>query len=408
MKKIIYSLIAIVAMTACSSTDEPARQAEADTPPFSAKYLTEDEAVKMAQSALIEFGFSKGSRSNGTANVSLYRSHASRSAESDTAFYIVNFTNGGFAVVAADKAIGNPVFGVGPGQFEVSSENGTSDYMETVALYAVIRPPVGPTKPNGPLPLQPADSIPRGIIIDGDFGNYFQLDPQKSFTTECTKYTNTDWGQEHPYNFHCPNWCLVGCGPLTVGQLMTYYKKPSSLEGHSFNWDLMLSSRKLTDDSPYSQIDMTALMLRLIGKIVRTSYGFDQSFTDIRNVLAFFHNYGYSSAYFTTNTYTFMNQLSNHGPFLMTANTNLGYGHAWVVDGYRHIHEEYDEYDSNKRLIGGCTKDLYYFRMNWGENGCSNGYFRIDNKLEVTYTDEDSNSSTTIYNGFEGIVGLTK
>jgi hypothetical protein len=172
-----------------------------------------------------------------------------------------------------------------------------------------------------------------------------------------------EWGQGPPYNANCPvvtstacpngvpsDWggrYLVGCVPLAIGEIIKYHIdkgwKPNVIQSQFGN--------------------SIAAFLADIGDQVYVEYGCSGSgaYSLISVIPAFFH-YGYTNdiwQYFSPVAVE-ASLLSGY-PVYIRGNTPSGppdynAGHAWVIDGQ-------------------TEGDYYYFHMNWGWYGLSNGYF---------------------------------
>lgn len=387
MKKLLLSLIALVAMAACTSTDEPPIKEAPDT---SSKYLTSQEAVALAQKALVQFGVATPSRSYRTAQVELFNNPRSRTAATDTTFYIVNFTDGGFALVAADKTAPVPVFGFsGEGSFEYSEDNGTSDYVQ-YALGGIIplQPGGGGGGKPGTLPLKPADQNCPGMRVEDENGSYCRLFKRTVIDTLSVTLP-TKWGQGSPYNLYakscqscgCPS--EAGCVPVAIGQLCAYYKKQISVDGNYMDWNMVLDSPVLTINTPSNRILPVAKLLRQLGDTCHTSYHcalHDGSGTTPNGALDGLRWAGFQFVDYTFNFMDAVNQMNSYGPTFMAGNVKNDphKGHAWVTDGYIKQEKVYEtHYSANHLPMGEESEIEYYLHMNWGWNGVSDGYFFV-------------------------------
>lgn len=374
MKKFIYSLIAIVAMTACSSTDEPARQAEADNPSVSAKYLTEDEAVKVAQSALVEFGFIKSSRTYSSAEVSLFENESSRTTNSDTTYYVVNFSNGGFAIVSAYKNANTPVLAIsGNGRFSKEKNPASVEYLSTLASAGI---GIGGVRP---WPVQP-DTI---VNIED---MYFEK--ENTTTVDINQFVPTKWDQGNPYNKFCPlvgdpaRKAWVGCVAVAVGQILAKHRAPTSINGHDLNWDKMLagpSANDLTDEG----VDYVARLLREVGILCNMNYGVNGSGSNYYNAWLALKEMGFTESKTSNNKDAALESLKLHGPVYMKAHDLSNGGHAWVMDGYQEVETVwYAVYPKSNRRIKDSSSITKYAHMNWGWGGYGDGYYVFKDQLQ--------------------------
>lgn len=393
MKKILYSLIVLLTMVACSSADEPLMK---DGDATTSKYLTSQEAVAVAQKALVQFGLATPSRSYRTANVELFYNPHSRSTATDTTFYIVNFTDGGFALVAADKTASVPVFGFsGEGSFEYSEENGTSDYINAVIDGLLTLNPGGGVGKPGTLPLKPADQNCPGLRVEDENGSYCKL--YKRIEIDTLNLTlPTNWGQGYPYNSglpkcgHCNSTYWVGCAPLAIGQLCAKYRKYLVVDGVYMNWNNILEHPTLNANSSSECISMVGTLLRKIGETCSSAYGcpiVSGTGTSQDKALQGLRSYGFQYAEYTYNFMDAVNQMQSNGPTYMRADVrNETSGHAWVTDGYLKEDKIYEIHYSNHLPMSEEVETSYYFHMNWGWDGSSNGYYYIGSDVSPNMT----------------------
>ena len=67
-----------------------------------------------------------------------------------------------------------------------------------------------------------------------------------SLWTNISPMLNTRWGQHAPYNKFCftstGEQAVTGCLAIAVAQIAAYYQHPTSFNGHSYDWDAILSA----------------------------------------------------------------------------------------------------------------------------------------------------------------------
>lgn len=288
--------------------------------------------------------------------------------ESDkTICYVINFENGGFVILSADKRtypiiaqsesniftfdidnyppglvnwIDNTVYKVKKiRELNLPQESEIKDVWDN--LYYRTAPPPDDNGETG------------GDEEDGDCENtHIFVGPLLS----------TQWDQYDPYNDaipsrNCPNdpegKPRVGCIPLAMGQVMKYHEFPNT-----YNWDLMQDNAGSTE---------TARLLYDVGKSVVMIYGCENSGTQIwRITTAFKEDFGYSSAVLSDyNHNTVISELNYGLPVIMGATVLDGFGgHVWVCDGYLRTYF--------------CSSGAGYLSLHmvWGmEDAGYNGYY---------------------------------
>lgn len=202
---------------------------------------------------------------------------------------------------------------------------------------------------------------------------------------------NNQWNQTKYYNDKCPadatgnsvygGHAAVGCGAIVMGQVMRYWQYPETGTGsHSYssNYGTLSANfgattyrydnmpyRLVTTSHPDSCVDAISTLLYHCGVAVDMRYGPDASVANSNNMVAALSTY---FRYPTTVQYVERGSMSstnwlNHikeeldegAPFMYGGSGNYG-GHVWTCDGYR---------------------DDDYLHFNWGWGGQQNGYFAI-------------------------------
>lgn len=202
------------------------------------------------------------------------------------------------------------------------------------------------------------------------------------------------WGQDYPYNEHCPTTVnatthnLTGCVATALSQIMYYYKYPakgtgvfeSGNKGGSYminfdrqiiNWNDFMNS--------YPQVKTMGININPIAELMSVNamavssrfdmYSTASNYLAARSILV--NHWGYDPCCkFIKNTNisatcsVILDELENHRPVLLS-----GGHHAYICDGYR---------------------DGFY-HLNLGWRGAANGYYRIlldDNLKDVILNDE--------------------
>ena len=195
------------------------------------------------------------------------------------------------------------------------------------------------------------------------------------------------WHQGCLYNSLCPemqgpcNHAEAGCVAVAMGQIMHYWKYPSSGWGSNFyyNQGIQLSANfgnttydwshmpdSLTDNSSEAEVEAVATLLYHCGVAVRMRYsvtGSNANLSDAADALMRYFDYTRQLRQEKKNNYdeeTWKNMLKDNlnqqRPILYSGFGSVG--HAFVCDGY----------DDN---------GLFHFNWGWGGNG--DGYFTIGN-----------------------------
>lgn len=396
------AFVAWTVATGCSSalTDEPLQSILPPTAEsISSRYLTPTQAGEIAAGFMESLGSGPASTrtsSHSVASVSLMGALTkTRASEADTTFYVVNFKDGGYSVVAAEKDLENHVY--------VYSETGTVTYpmhpvMEDYLVKVAEEIPTAPKrnssgnstngiarKPTNPDTLVLAEGI---VEI---FGVRYITRAGSSHNSK-GPLVKTKWGQEDPYNYFCPSIyggtkALAGCVPVAIGQICGYHNWPTQLDGYTFNWNEMLSTPTKADITDSGAYD-TAKLLRILGDKSKVIYGILESGTTTENAIECLKEIGYPNVKIVSySTSICLSHLTNYGPLYMRGNLNEDCinspipfeheGHAWVVDGYDSCSYYIDYYrEDNGEFFRRDYGDGYtYLHFNLGWDGNGDGFY---------------------------------
>ena len=215
------------------------------------------------------------------------------------------------------------------------------------------------------------------------------LAPMRAPFTPVENLIQTEWGQEDPYNFLCPQdgkrKMPTGCVATAMAQIFYYLRYPAQGHGDGsykigntgspiampiqgvYDYDLMSASykgKKLTDEERLP----VATLMRDLGYSCRMSYGTGGSGA-LSNYAAqgLVNNFDYDSLalhayhreYFTTEEWMglIQEELRQCRPFYYAASDPKEGGHAFVFSGI----------DAEGRVY-----------VNWGWSGLGNGYYNVE------------------------------
>ena len=203
---------------------------------------------------------------------------------------------------------------------------------------------------------------------------------------------NNKWNQTIYYNDLCPadatgaptygGHAAVGCGALVMGQVMRYWRFPTTGTGsHSYNSNYGTLSanfgattyhyENMPDqltfaNHPDSCVEAIATLLYHCGVAVNMNYGPAASVANSNRIVSALSQYfrfpttiqyiergNLSSAVWLN---YLKNELDEGAPFMYGGSGNYG-GHVWICDGYQ---------DDN------------FFHFNWGWGGQQNGFYALN------------------------------
>lgn len=258
------------------------------------------------------------------------------------------------------------------------------------------------------------------VIVDNNHNSYKKTDVllpySRSISNVVEPLITSTWGQSGGYS---PNFTYnkatplvnakdrapVGCVAVAFGQVLNYYQFPKQGIGYSkycstgkpayscsdgtiveadfrsgFDWSNM--TNKLTYSSSTAQVDAVSKLLLYVGASVNARYTKDGAFAQIANPSVF---NGFRRSFKMTEVakvnksdYSdsewealIKNEIINQRPVVLFGeDSNIGAGHAYIVDGI----------DKNG-----------YVHVNWGWNGSANGYYNLSSLVidgRYNFTDE--------------------
>ncbi len=260
--------------------------------------------------------------------------------------HIVQFSEGGYAVLGADDRL--------PSVIAVVDEGG----LTTEAYADMVRNGV-PEDENG----QPI--VYPGIVFGPEVYEQLGYDPADSgllvlpqfnygpwTTLKCEALIQTKWDQGSPYNVLTPQidgqQTLVGCVAVAVGQIMAYKAYggygspvcPVKIAGYTIDWDKILKRLsnicKLKEGSIYEDVFCVATLLKSVGVAVGMNYGVLGSGAPSEHAAACLAQYGYSNVSLVEYDFERVCQMldKKYPVYISATDTENHKGHAWVIDGY--------------------------------------------------------------------------
>lgn len=310
-----------------------------------------------------------------------------------TSFYIINYNEGGFLLLSADKRI-NPILGFSEeGKFIIDEKSyplGLKFWMEdTKKQITDIQ--------NSNIEQSKRDKlIWEKIQLPSVSVN--QSTTARPPVEACYEHTeintvgpllNTTWEQGWGFNDALPfiscngnNFQVyAGCVPIAMAQVMKYHNYPNN-----YNWSAM----PLNYGTP-----TTANLILDIHNSIRSFLPQNPSYSCDGTGVSSSANMGailklafkYSSADWANYNYQVVKDNLSAGRPVILSGSNNSSGHMWVCDGYL----------ATTYYFNDCTGIGYlHFRMNWGWGGSNDGYYAFDNfnPGNTTY----NNNKKMIYN----------
>ena len=206
------------------------------------------------------------------------------------------------------------------------------------------------------------------------------------------------WHQYAPFNMYALNKTkkLAGCTMVAIGQIMSYYKYPSSISLTYSNADVsetMLDWDKMKwhttghgYDCQYCQ--QNARLMRQISHICHATY-YDSTGTGAWPKVDYLKRLGYSGKeYDHFSIDNIMSSLENNNPCIISG-FNDTTGHSWNIDGYRKIAYQCITYEkthpnSIPQEVGREERTDTYLHFNYGYGGSGDGFI-LSNRRETGY-----------------------
>ena len=292
----------------------------------------------------------------------------------DGNIFILNNTNGGWALVSADDCV-RPILAYSPdGEFSIDD----------------ISPAAKDWFDNYNEQIEVAQKI--SFQCDSDVQKKWEQLRNGRIRKESTQYVvepliKTHWYQSPGYNKYCPEIdgekTVTGCVATAMAQVMNYWQWPKQgigfheyksqncgtvatvFGGSPYNWDYM--PEQLNDNSLDSCIVAVAELMFDCGVSVDMNYGLNSSgirnLEKVKDAMTKYFKYSPNMILESKDNYTdekwtdkLKNELNNKRPILYYG-FGEGGGHAFICDGY----------DAND-----------FFHFNWGWSGHGDAYYYIN------------------------------
>ncbi len=313
---------------------------------------------------------------------------------STTDLYIINFDEGGFAVVSKDKE-DDRLFAVSDeGSLDVTSNVMARDYLKTIVTYS-------PDGDGGVVPIKPVDpeEFEYAIWEDPNSGEKFYVVPV-DVTTETDLDVKTLWSQNSPFNNECPVHAEsgkrfpAGCLPIAIAQTCAYHQKANvPIE---MDWSSMLKSPYGFALSNAAQVNLAdfIFVIHLYATLKDSSQPtykakkdkngqWDLSTTMQCSMgVSVLKELGYSNAKLVSSvSFDELNtNLQYFGPVIMAGtDSSSNSAHAWMITAYKKVTKGYRLVPVGEKVTPNNgyyhVTDTNYYKFNWGWGGSGNGYY---------------------------------
>ena len=302
-----------------------------------------------------------------------YTAYADRG---EVCYYVFNVGDSGFVIMSADDFY-RPIIGHSEnGRFDVNNvPPALQDYLDgIVEARSMTRKSHNAAAPDVAADWQMLEKTGRLVSRHGGRGTGY--------------FVQTQWNQDYPYNYYCPEdpagshgHTYVGCLATSTSQLVSFWKYPehgcdshcyyhedygqicADFQNTYYDWEHI--ANKINANSPIEEIQAVALISFHCGVCIDMGYGPDGSGGASGPIPGAMHTYFHFS---DANIQRSRNDYDTHiWKAMVREQFDMGwpmyYGgcddgcHAFICDGY-------DDYD------------MFHFNLGWG--GSSDGWYLID------------------------------
>jgi hypothetical protein len=357
---------------------------------LNAKHVTVQKAKVYAQAYFIEHYNVANERPINRVNLDLVKT---KNNNTNSIYYIFNeVNNNGWIIISADD-IALPVLAYSfENNYDLSDRNKASKYFLQQLEYQIEYAQENKVSANQTIINEWLRYDNKGIVYNA--------------IANVNPLLTTNWDQDCYYNMYCPqdysgycNRALTGCVATSMAQIINFHEYPSQGMGsHSYvhsvygtlsanfgstTYDYANMPSSLSSSTPLNKRQAVGRLMSDCGISVDMNYGPNGSGSNTSFALTAFKNYfkydqeateqnkdDYSILNFMA---LLRNSLDQSNPILYSGTDySLGYGHAWVCDGYQ---------------------STSMFHMNWGWSGSNNGYYQLNNLTASSYDFTDDQAA---------------
>lgn len=375
MKKLL-SMLAIMALIACTSEDETLEtKSQNKTIQNASAIRSFDEALQIAQNSIELLDGKAATRAAKPRTIDqkankVVRATSTRgsSLSNDTLMYVFNFEdNQGFTVVAAPQNVEPLIAVTEMGSYDPENpgdNEGFNLYMEKTKEY------IAGFGGHPDLPVL----------------QYYEI--VEEYDEQRGPFVSVNWGQDNPEGEFCPNG-IAGCLNVAIAQVMSFYEYPTNISLTYPGADqstLVLNWSQIKSHQTGHELDSCTTPIvhenigrlhRQLGYLSNSIYYSNKTGSSLENVPTALSGMNFTANITSYYDSTYVaNQLHNYHPLVIT-----GGGTAWNIDGYN-LHRitinTYERVAANVNqyvLVSSVVRNRYLYHYNWCWYGDCNGYF---------------------------------
>lgn len=338
---------------------------------------------------------------------------------SDTLAYVVDFADeGGFLLIAADRRVQIPllafvdsgslqdtIYNGGLGAFLGMAEMGIK---QSIYDYEKMKDSVSAELKHKGIALPQLVSSSSYGDDEYDYEGEIYYETSLAYKDRVIYKKNplvpTKWSQNEPFNENVKyNSCsagttLAGCVPVAIGQLMAFWKYPTTLYGDSYNWasiNQYPTLYQMQNTAPTSVKAQVSNLMDRLGRRMDSDYSCETTGTKRNKAAEMLTAAGFSHGGMQSYNYnTVVSSIDDGQPVFGRGNSGqvkvlgivVGYtgGHAWIIDGYLTTETKYNYIAERKsrtdgaiidRWTGSDVSKSHYHHVNWGWGGDRDGYY---------------------------------
>ena len=382
MRKLICFLMATIMFVACGKDDFSFNVKEEIKNPYA---VTPEEAVQLLQTVIGD----ETTRSVSISDVQTLTkgnfTQTTRSGADDEVIYIVDIEGGGSAIMGADKRM-EPIYAVFDSAkisaeellgatTRSSSENGsTTDFMFGLLNNAILNDIQEVETAGIEMPLIPRD----------------QTWSETTIISYQEPLLNTAWHQDAPFNNNydfipgTTTRYFAGCGPIALAQIIYYNRFPSSINGVTFDWNL-IEEYEIGNNNPSNSatIEVANFIYQIkVGTNAQPSGNQGGMGINVNNARDFLNSIGYTNpTIFDYSSVHVVNTVVNNNlPIYARGTKANGEGHAWVIDGcniYRvdnWVRHYTDAISYTEYIESTQNYNLIHCNIGWEDKDCNAFY----------------------------------
>lgn len=382
-----YIKIVILSILALASCQKQEAIQIYEVPSTESRTITLNDALDNLQSLRSELFPETKTSLNDVQSIDVFgkiKTKSSVSSLPDTLLYLVNFKEGGFAILAGQTKLLYPVFCI-------TDEGALSSNQMEEALNKLNEDFSTKANIEGE-EFEDCGEVVVPMMILSSAINQMEMTQNESFEydtvtkantyrdiTKCGPFLKTKWHQESPFNdFHKKGY-PAGCVAIATAQILEFNRKyDTSNINQRFDWTLLETVNNCSNVYYYGSASAkqeASKLLEYVGNKdnCNITYKSGGSSGNADGAKRTFKNFKYcnvdkSLGFEKNDRNKVIAQLTRGLPVYMDGSYKLSSGHAWVIDGL-YVREVLDA-NTHDHVR---TENL--FHINWGWLGQSDGYY---------------------------------